>query len=204
MDLNQILSEFNPDLVSEIISNSTQIEIPKNSEVMKEGQYIKSVPIVIEGLVKVFTRKEDKEFLLYYLKPSESCIMTFDAGLRNMPSKVYASTEEKSRVLLLPMDKVVKWMKQYPEMNSLFFQQYNIRYTELINTINQILFEKMDQRLYNYLKTKSAVVKIKILKVSHQKIANDLGSAREVITRVLKKLEHEGKVLQTSAGIKVL
>jgi len=204
MDLKNILPDLNPQLREIIIANANIAEVPKDTEVMHEGQYVKSVPIVTSGLVKVFTRNEDKELLLYYIKPSESCIMSFDACLNNTPSKVYASTEENSTIMLLPVDKVFLWMKEYPEMNSLFFKQYNIRYNELILMINQLLFEKMDKRLLKYLNSEVSVRNINPIKISHQKIAGHLGTAREVVSRILKKLEIEGKISQNSDGIKIL
>ncbi|HKI87922.1 MAG TPA: Crp/Fnr family transcriptional regulator [Draconibacterium sp.] len=204
MSLKNILPNLNPQLLEKIATNANVVDIPKNTEVMREGQYVKAVPIVTNGLVKVFTRNEDKELLLYYIKPSESCIMSFDACLNNSPSKVYASTEEDSTILLLPVDKVFSWMKEYPEMNSLFYQQYNTRYNELIHMINQLLFEKMDKRLLKYLQTEVSIRNINPIKISHQKIANHLGTAREVVSRILKKLEVEGEISQNSDGIKVL
>jgi CRP/FNR family transcriptional regulator len=191
-------------LVNEIMENSSVVEIPENIEVMREGQYVKAVPIVKSGLIKVFTRHEEKELLLYYILPGESCIMTFDACLKNSPSKVYATTENKSEVLLMSSENVFRWMKEYPEFNSLFFQQYNIRYNELLNMINQLLFDKMDTRIMDYLK---AIIKIydkNPIKVSHRQIASDLGTAREVVSRVMKKLENEGKVKQLGTEIMIL
>ncbi len=204
MEIYRVLKNLNPQLEKEVSENSSIIEVTRNTEVMREGQYVKAIPFVTKGLIKVFTRNEDKELLLYYIRPNESCIMSFDACMKNSPSKVYASAEENSSVLLLPADKVFKWMKKYPEMNSIFFQQYNIRYNELIQMVNELLFEKMDQRLIKYLKTKTEISKKNPVKLSHRKIANDLGTAREVISRVIKKLENEGKVIQLSSGIKVL
>jgi CRP/FNR family transcriptional regulator len=193
-----------PDSLNQLIqAHSTQLEIPRNTEVMREGQYIKAIPIVINGLVKVYSRHEDKELLLYYIKPTESCIMTFDAGLNNSPSKIYASTEEDSTVLLMPVDKVFEWLKTYPEMNILFFKQYNVRYSELIEMINQVLFEKMDKRILDYLSSKIKLKKQNPIKISHRQIATDLGTAREVVTRVLKKLELENKLSQDSGFIKI-
>jgi CRP/FNR family transcriptional regulator len=194
-----------PSAILEIIkSNSIQQDIPKNTEVMRKGQYIKAIPLVIIGLVKVYTRHEDKELLLYYIKPTESCIMTFDAGLNNSPSKIYASTEEDSTVLLMPVQKVLKWLKEYPEMNQLFFKQYNARYSELIEMILQVMFEKMDKRILDYLKSKVEIKNQNPVKISHRQIASDLGTAREVVTRILKKLELEKVVTQESGFIKII
>jgi len=95
-------------------------------------------------------------------------------------------------------------VKQYPAINELFFQQYNLRYTEMLDTINSLLFDKMDQRLYNYLLEKSKLKGEKILTVRHKQIAGELGTAREVITRVMKRLEQEGKVRQLPEGIQII
>lgn len=200
ININQL-----PSGLAELIKNgSQQMDIPKDTEVMREGQYIKAIPIVTKGLVKVYTRHEDKELLLYYIKPNESCIMTFDASLNNSPSKIYASTEEDSTVLLMPVQKVLAWLKEYPEMNHLFFKQYNARYTELIEMILQVLFEKMDKRILEYLKSKVEIKRQNPVKISHRQIANDLGTAREVVTRILKKLELEDKLSQNAGLIKIL
>ena len=203
MTIKKVLGNLSPELEEEMHEFAIISDVPKNTEVMREGQYVKSVPFVSKGLIKVFTRNEDKELLLYYIRPGETCIMSFDACLKNIPSKIYASTEENSTVILLPYEKVMRWMKQYPEINSIFFEQYTLRYNELIQMINELLFEKMDSRLLNYLKTKSGIMRKNPIKISHRKIANDLGTAREVISRIIKKLENEGKIHQLASGIKI-
>lgn len=203
-EIKRYLPGFNNDLLEEIANHGMIKEIPAGVEVLKEGQYIKAIPIVLEGLLKVFTRAEEKELLLYYIGPAQSCIMSFSAGLSNTPSRIFAFTEDASALLLLPSDKLGKWIKQYPQINELFFQQYNLRYTEMLDTINSLLFDKMDQRLYNYLLEKSKLKGEKILTVRHKQIAGELGTAREVITRVMKRLEQEGKVRQLPEGIQII
>lgn len=191
-------------LKEEIESYSLFKELPKGVKILREGQYIKAIPIVLSGLIKVFTRHEDKELLLYYIKPNESCIMSFTASLKNEPSAVFAITEETTTALLLPIEKTSTWIKEYPDMNMLFFQQYNLRYSELLSTIHHVLFNKMDKRLFDYLKEKSELTQKKVIKMSHRQIANELGTAREVISRVMKKLESEGKLIQHSSSIEIL
>ncbi len=203
MKTPEALARFNPELTSAILASSEIQDIPKNIQILREMQYVKVIPIVLEGLVKVFTRHEDKELLLYYIKPNESCVMSFAASLKNEPSKVYAITEEDSKILLLPTDKIPEWVKKYPDINSLFYQQYNLRYSELLDTINHLLFNKLDVRLYNYLKEKAKLTNTNPLKISHRQIASELGTAREVITRVIKKLESEGKLIQHSSSIEI-
>lgn len=196
-------SNLSPELLIEIEREGTIQELPADMEILRAGQYVKVIPIVLDGLIKVFNRHEDKELLLYYIKPNESCIMSFSASLKNEPSRVYAQTEESTKALLLPVDSVTKWIKQYPDINSLFFQQYNMRYGELLDTINHVLFDKLDKRLYDYLKEKSSLTGKNPIKISHRQIANELGTAREVISRTMKKLEAEDLVIQHSHEIEI-
>jgi CRP/FNR family transcriptional regulator len=191
-------------LQEQIKNNAALVEISADTEILREGQYVKVIPLVLEGLVKVFTKYEDKELLLYYIQPNESCVMSFTASLKNEPSKVYAITDENCKLLLLPVDKVAQWIGEFPDLNNLFFQQYNLRYSDLLETINQLLFDKMDKRLLDYLKEKVALTKKNPLKISHRQIASELGTAREVISRVMKKLEQEAKVKQLSTTIELL
>lgn len=204
MDIAKSLSYLNPELVSRIENESILKEIPKNTQILREGQYIKVIPIVLKGLIKVYTRYEDRELLLYYIRPDESCIMSFSASIKNDPSQVFAETEEDTTALLLPVAKVSAWIEQFPDINTLFFQQYKQRYSELLDTIHHVLFNKMDSRLYDHLKTKATVRKENPLRISHQQIANELGTVREVISRVIKKLEIEGLVKQHSNGIEIM
>ncbi len=202
--ISQSLSYLNPDLVSEILSLASINDIEKNTEILREGQYVKVIPIVIEGLIKVFTSHQDKELLLYYIRPNESCIMSFAAGLRNEPSKVFAATEEDTTALLLPVDEVFKWTKQFPDINTLFFQQYNLRYSDLLDTIHHVLFDKLDKRLYNYLREKVRLTNQNPIKISHRQIASEMGTVREVISRTMKKLEAEQLLKQHSNNIELL
>jgi len=198
------LSHLGKKVIDEIMSVSTVQTIPENTEILRAGQYVKVVPLVMNGLIKVFNRFEDKELLLYYIKPDESCIMSFAASLHNEPSQVFAKTEEETTALLIPAEKVPQWITQFPDINTLFFQQYNLRYSELLDTIQHVLFKKMDVRLHEYLKEKAALTNKSTLKISHRQIASELGTAREVISRVMKKLESEGKVAQQGNAIKVI
>ena len=198
------LPNLKPELLQKITKESIIQRIPVSTEILREGQYVKVVPIVLEGLIKVYTSHEDRDLLLYYIKPNESCIMSFAASLRNEPSKVFAQTEEDTLVLLLPTDKVTGWTRQYPNINQLFFHQYNVRYSELLNTIHHLLFDRMDKRLHDFLIEKSKLLDKNPLKISHRQIAGELGTAREVISRVMKKLENEGKLIQRPEGMELL
>lgn len=199
-----ILSFLKPKLLDELIKKSTLKEFPKGTEILREEQYVKVLPIVINGLVKVYSRFDEKELLLYYIEPAQSCVMTFYAALKNTPSKVFATTEEESKILLIPVQYLPNWLQEYPVFNDLFYNQFNLRYSELLDTIRHLLLDKMDKRLYDHLKKKSDLTKSNSVKMSHHKIANELGTAREVITRVLKKLETDEKVIQNAGEIKII
>jgi CRP/FNR family transcriptional regulator len=199
-----ILSFLKPQLLEKVIEKSSVKNFPKGTEILREEQYVKVLPIVLEGLVKVYSRFDAKELLLYYIEPAQSCVMTFYAALKNTPSKVYATTEEDSKILLIPVQYLPIWLKEHPDFNELFYNQFNLRYSELLDTIGHLLLNKMDKRLYDHLKNKSLLINNNSIKMSHSQIANELGTAREVISRVLKKLETDGKVEQNSDGIKII
>lgn len=200
----KILSFLKPDLVEKIIQESSVKELPKGTEILREQQYVKVLPIVINGLVKVYSRFDEKELLLYYIEPAQSCVMTFYAALKNTPSKVFAITEEDSKLLLIPVQLLPNWLREYPDFNELFYNQFNLRYSELLDTISHLLLDRMDKRLYDHLKKKLELTGSASIIMSHNQLANELGTAREVITRVLKKLENEGKVEQNSGEIKII
>jgi CRP/FNR family transcriptional regulator len=203
-ELEKHLGYLGTDLLKEIIENCKVIEVEKDTEIVREGQYIKFIPIVARGLVKVTTRHEDKELLLYYIEPFESCVMSFSACLKNDTSKIFATTEDESTIILMPSDKVLKWINDYPAINRLFYQQYNLRYLDLLDTINHLLYQKLDVRLYEYLKEKVQLTGKNPYAISHREIALELGTAREVVTRVLKKLENEKKIRQLKSAITIL
>ncbi len=202
--MKSILAYFDNELIKSFEKEGIVKKVAKDTELIRDGQYINSIPIIIKGLVKVFTKYNEKEFLLYYIQPSESCVMSFIVSRKNEPSTFFAKTEEDSEILILPANRVQEWIKIYPEFNAMFFDLFNERYFDLINTLNHVLFDRLDSRLYSYLKEKTILFNSSVISISHKDIANEMGTSREVITRVLKKLESESKVIQTSKGIQIL
>ena len=183
-----------------IIQNGQLMEFDEGTEIIREGQYIKVIPIVLEGAVKVISRFEEKDLLLYYIQAQESCIMSFTAIMENSPSRIYAITEAPTKAILIPGSLIQEWIRIYPSFRQLFFQQFYQRYDDLLESIRQLLFEKIDRRLLKYLRNKSELLQSNQIKISHRQIAEDLGSAREVVSRAMKKLEHEGLVSQPRQG----
>lgn len=207
MDKAQIFRRFaflGPDLQAEIVNFSSVQHFPEGTELVRDGQYVKFIPLVLEGLVKVYTHTDEKELLLYYIQPNQSCIMSFSSCINNHSSRIFAITEEASTILLLPSEHLLRWIKIYPEINMLFYQQYDMRYTELINNIQDLLYHKLDKRLLDYLEEKVRVLGKNPVKIAHREIANDLGTAREVISRLVKKYEKQLIFKQHQDGIEIL
>ncbi|WP_420319775.1 Crp/Fnr family transcriptional regulator [Flagellimonas sp.] len=198
----------NPSKFESLFEKMAQVgtlqHIAKGTGILREGQFVKVVPFVQKGLIKVFTRYEDRELLLYYIQPNQSCIMSFSASINNEPSQIYAITEEDTEAILVPVDKLDAFTKENPKINNFFFQQYKGRYAELLDTIHHVLFDKMDKRLYSHLRDKVLLKNENPLQISHQQLANEVGTVREVVSRVLKKLEGEGLVEQIGNKIQVL
>jgi CRP/FNR family transcriptional regulator len=145
------LGFLHPELLADLLEHATVMDVPEHVEILRYGQYVKVVPIVLSGLVKVFTRYDEKELLLYYIQPNESCVMSFSAALENAPSEVFAVTEEASKLLVIPNDHLKQWTQAYPAFNRLFFSLYNARYNDLIETINHLLYQKLDVRVLKFL-----------------------------------------------------
>lgn len=180
------------------------IQVPAQNTLLREGQYVRGVPLVVKGLVKVFARYEERDLLLYYIREGEGCVMSFAAALHQSPSKVYAVTETDTELYLLPADGLPALLKSDAALNELFFELYNKRYTELLDTVQHVLFDKMDKRLFDYLVEKVSLTGNNPLHMSHREIANELGTVREVVSRVMKRLEHEGKVRQHANSVELL
>lgn len=203
LSLQQKLPLLEEALIREIIERAQEVTIPPQQQILREGQYIKTIPVVMNGLLKVISGSGDKDMLLYYIKPGDSCIMSFAFSLSNEPSNIAAFTETETTMLLLAVDDVRQWLIAYPSLNMLFLNLYNHRYRDLIDTIG-LIYEKMDNRIMHYLEQKVKITGNNIVNITHREIAADLASSREVISRLLKKLELEGKLQQTPAGIKIL
>jgi len=191
-------------LAGSLAEIGTYMELPKGYEVLREGQFVKVVPILLSGLVKVVTRGEMKDLLLYYIKPGESCMMSFVHALHQRPSTIYATVEEPSEAILIPATELEKLIAESPEFNKLFHDLSNLRYQDLLDTINQVFFLSIEERIIKYLTQHSTLTEGESLKLTHQRIANDLGTAREVVSRTLKKLETDQQISISREGISLL
>lgn len=191
------ISEFktSPELIEKLYQNSIHKEYKAGKTILNEHSHIRSIPIVMTGSIKVIRTEDDgREMLLYYIKAGESCIMSFLGGMHDEISKVKAIVEEDAEILFLPMDKVKLFIKEYPQWLDYIFRLYHKRFEELLEIINAIAFKKVDQRLLALLKKKEELTNSKTITITHEQLANELGTARVVVSRLLKQLEEDGEL----------
>lgn len=163
--------------------------------ILNENAYIKVIPIVMRGSIKVMRTEEDgHEILLYYIQPGESCIMSFLGGMHHETSKIKAVAEEDTEILLIPIDKVTSLIKEFPEWLDYIFRLYHKRFEELLQIVNSIAFKKIDERLLDLLKKKKEISGHNTISITHEQLANELGTARVVVSRLLKQMEKSGLV----------
>lgn len=207
METIDTIQEFrsSPEL-REKLNEYGQLKSFKSGEIiLNENSNIRSIPLVISGSLKVIrTDEEGREILLYYIKAGESCIMSFLGGLHHETSKVRAEIEEDADIIFLPIDKVSLFIKEYPQWLDYIFKLYHRRFEELLEVINAIAFKKVDERLVLWLTKKAQLTGSKLIVASHEQIANELGTARVVVSRLLKQLEEEKKVVLGRNKIELL
>ena len=191
------LTEFksSPQIREKLAAYGVIKTFKEGNVVLNENAYIKAIPIVTKGSIRVMqTDEEGREILLYYIKPGESCIMSFLGGIHHDTSKVKAIAEEETEILFLPIDKVNLLIKEYPEWLDYIFRLYHKRFEELLEVVNAVAFKKIDERLINFIKKKCELTQSHTLNITHEQIANELGTARVVVSRLLKQMEDEGLV----------
>ncbi|EJL72579.1 Crp/Fnr family transcriptional regulator [Chryseobacterium populi] len=191
------------DFADEIQKHAIITNIKGKTEITREGQKNKFVPFLISGSIKVYSLNDGRELIYYYVRPNDSCLMTFSSIFNDYTSKVYAFAEEDSEVLLIPVSVIHEWLIKFPEINRVFYNEYHKRFSDVMNMVNDAVFHKLDIRVLNYIKQQISVTGNNPVKLTHKEIANNLGTSREVVSRVLKKIENEGEIIQTKEGIKL-
>ncbi len=197
MSLLDSIAEFNasPRIKEKLEEYGIQKHFQEGEVILTENAYIKVIPIVMQGSIKVLrTDEEGKEILLYYIKAGESCIMSFLGGMHQETSKVKAVAEEAVEILFLPVDKVGLLIKEFPEWLDYIFRLYHKRFEELLEVVNEVAFKKVDERLLHLLQKKVSLNQTATLTVTHEQLAQELGTVRVVVSRLLKQLEQSGKV----------
>ncbi|SIS40615.1 CRP/FNR family transcriptional regulator, anaerobic regulatory protein [Chryseobacterium shigense] len=201
-----ILEKFSflgEDFLNEMHASAVITDIKAKTEIIREGQKNKYVPFLIKGSIKVFTLNDGRELIYYYIKPNDSCLMTFSSIFTDYTSRVYAVAEEESEVILIPVSVIHEWLIRFPEINKVFYHEYDKRFSDVMNMVNDAVFHRLDKRVLNYIKQQISATGNNPLKITHREIASNLGTSREVVSRVLKKIENEGEIFQTKEGIKI-
>lgn len=192
MNINKI---SDPEFKKEIASNENLKLFPAGTIILDINSYINYVPLVISGNIKVIRTEEDgREILLYYLTPGESCISSILSGLTQDTSKVKVVVEEDAEILMISLKQAKEWLRKYPEWTDFIFSLYQRRFQDLLEVVNSVAFQKVDARILHLLSQKSQLYKTKELNVTHQQLADELGITREATSRVLKRMEIDGKI----------
>lgn len=206
LDIRQKLkSLFDGDLLEEIVSVGKMMRLKEGEVLMEYGKQIRFMPLILSGSVKVMKRDDDNnEILLYYISSNESCAMAYSCCMENKLSEIRAIAEDEVELITIPHEKLDGWLVKYPIWKSYIFNSFTQRFNELLKSVESIAFHKLDERLISYLKKKSDVAGKTSLQLSHNQIADDLGTSRVVISRLLKHLENEKKIILYRNEIKLL
>jgi CRP/FNR family transcriptional regulator, anaerobic regulatory protein len=182
-------------LIQDILENGKLHTCESEEQIIQPGSYIKMVPLIVYGSIRI-SRQDDegKEIYLYHLYPGQTCAISLNCCMSMKPSEVLAVAEEETEFIAIPVQQLDEWTVKHRAWRFFMFETYRERFHELINTIDNIAFHKLDDRLVKFLHDQSKATKSKTLNFTHQQIAQSLGSSREVISRLLKQLERDGKV----------
>ena len=196
---------FEEALINEIVEVGTFKEVPEGFKLMEIGEYVKALPLLVSGAVKVLREDSDgDELLLYYLEKGDTCSMTLACCMGDSKSEVRAIAETATQLIMIPISKMEEWTTKYKSWRNFVFESYHGRLNELLNTLDSIAFHKMDTRLVGYLKEQARINNDHIIRKTHKEIAYDLHSSRVVISRLLKKLEQMGKIELQRNHVKLL
>jgi len=203
--MNKFSSVFESELLAELEKKSMIMQVKAGEIMLNPGQTIRAVPLVLSGIFKVSRiNEEGQELLLYYVKEGESCAMTFTCCMMAHASVIRGSAEEDSELLCIPVDLMDEWMMKYRTWKRYVMTTILNRFTEVLRSIDEVAFKKLDDRLVNYLKEKSKATGSPLINLSHQQIADELGTNRVVISRLLKRLELDKKLLLYRNQIRIM
>jgi CRP/FNR family transcriptional regulator len=196
---------FEQDLIEEIAKVGISKNFIADTTIIELGDFIKSMPLLISGAIKILREDENgDELVLYYLEKGDTCAMTLSCCMGQTKSKIRAVAETDVELILLPKEKMTDWLSTYKTWQSFILQSYHNRVEELLQAVDTIAFLKMDERIFKYLKDKAMVNNNDELTTTHKQIAEDLHTSRVVVSRLLKKLENEHKIKLYRNSIKVL
>lgn len=196
---------FEQALLEEISTVGTLKEVPEGFLLMDIGQYIKSMPLLVHGAIKILRDDVDgDELLLYFLERGDTCAMTLTCCLGETRSEIRAIAETEAKLIMVPIQKMEEWTSKYKSWRDFVFKSYHSRMMEMLDTIDSIAFMKMDERLVKYLRDKAKVIGSDVIQTTHQDMAYDMHTSRVVISRLLKTLENQGKVKLGRNSIEII
>ncbi|WP_291779733.1 Crp/Fnr family transcriptional regulator [Cecembia sp.] len=197
--------DFENELVNKIAEEGELVLFPADDLIMDIGQKVEQIPLIVNGIVKVFREdEEDNEIFLYYLNPGEACAITLICSAREGFSKIKAIPMEDTTAVVLPISKLDEWMPKYQSWYLFVMDSYQDRFEELLKVVDAIAFRQMDERLIEYLEKTAVASQSKLIKETQSQIALELNSSREVVGRLLKKLEQQGRVKVSRNQIELL
>jgi CRP/FNR family transcriptional regulator, anaerobic regulatory protein len=203
--LESLAGIFEPALLKEIQQFGTIMRFKEGDLIMDYGKYIRMMPLVLSGTIKVLRMDDDgNEILLYYLSSTESCSLAYSCCIEARKSEVKAIAEDDVELIAIPHIKLDEWLCTYPGWKNYIMRSFNERFTELLKSIESIAFHKLDERLIAYLKEKQRITGSAVIKVSHHVIADELATSRVVISRLLKQLENSKKIILYRNEMKLL
>ena len=188
----------------EILENSTIRVAKKDEVIVQEGQYLKVLPLVVSGSIRVFQRVDDREALLYYVQPGETCMMSLSSCFFNIKSQSQAVADEPTEILCVATKYIHIWQQNYSEWNEFVLKTFRNRYDELLESFNSVIFKNINDRLIDYLHKYGSKSNDCLIPLTHLQIANELGTTRVVISRILKQLEQDNKVTLLRGGIRLI
>ncbi|MBS1521928.1 MAG: Crp/Fnr family transcriptional regulator [Bacteroidetes bacterium] len=193
--LDQHFPELDQPLKQFIASVSVLKHIPAGTALVRSGQYVKNTMLIAKGLIKIYREGEDGgEFFMYHLEPGNACAVSMICAATAKESEILAKAVEDSTVIMIPIQHMEDMMKNYQSWYRFVVETYRYRFEELLSVLDDVAFKNMDQRLQNYLDRQFSEFNTRELKLTHQQIADDLNTSREVVTRLLKKLEQNGSI----------
>jgi CRP/FNR family transcriptional regulator len=196
---------FEPALMAEVEANATLMNLSTGEVMLKVGKPVWGIPLLAKGTVKINRiNDEGQEVLLYYVRAGETCAMSFTCWMTTQVSPVKTTAEEDCIIYVIPGRVADDWMVRYPSWKKFVMNTVLDGFTEIVKSIDDVAFKKMDDRLIGYLREKSNISRSALINLTHQQIADDLGTNRVVISRLLKKLEIDGRLLLYRNQIKLL
>lgn len=191
--IKQIFPYFNNELIEAIETNATIKSFKEGEVLMRFGQNIKHTVLVMSGKIKIYREGEDGgEFFMYYLQPGQACAITMICATKHETSQITAKVVEDTELIMVPLAMMDKWMMEYKRWYEFVIDTYRNRFEEVLVVIDSIAFRAMDERLQFYIQKQQQSCGCDDIKLSHQEIANDLNTSREVVSRLLKKMEQRG------------